>query len=82
MIASCLSLAGAARLLGLPRWRLWMLIRTGRFIPPDHTDAAGRDHGTAPASCAGAPRPPEEPQPTFATNTRNAPPVVGARSKG
>ncbi len=35
-------LAGAARLAGLPRWRLRLLAATRRFPHSEHRDAAGR----------------------------------------
>lgn len=34
--------AGAAKLAGLPRWRLRLLAATRRFPRSDHRDAAGR----------------------------------------
>lgn len=40
-------ITGAARLAGLPRWRLRLLALTKSFLHSDHRDAAGRKYWDA-----------------------------------
>ena len=67
MIATRLTLARVARLLGLPRWRLRIMSWTGRFIPWTTPTPPPATSGSAPGYCAGAPKPDDQPRPALVT---------------